>query len=276
MPYVKSTANKDEPVDIYFEDTGSGKAIVMIHGWPLSGSMWEYQVDALLEKGYRCITYDRRGFGRSDYPGGGYDYKTMAGDLHAVLEATDAEDATLVGFSMGGGEIAKYFSGYEAGRIQKAILVSTVLPFMLKTEDNEDGVPQEVFDEMAAGLRQDRPGFLAEFNKGFYSLGENDTILSDAYLNVTMNRACTSSLLATLECATSFATTDFRKDVPAIKVPVLIIHGMDDKIVPIEKSSDKTAKLLPDATYKKYDGAPHGLWYTHKDKLADDIADFVG
>ena len=275
MPYVKSNANKDEPVNIYYEDMGSGKAIVLIHGWPLSGSMWEYQVDALLQKGYRCITYDRRGFGRSDYPGGGYDYKTMAGDLHAVLIATDAEDATLVGFSMGGGEVAKYFSEFEAGRIQKAILVSTVLPFMLKTDDNEDGVPQNVFDGMAEGLRKDRPGFLAEFNKGFYGIKEGDKTISEAYLNIAVNRACTSSLVATLACANSFATTDFRTDMPNIKVPTLIIHGTEDGIVPIDKSSDKTTKLLPDAKYIKYEGAPHGLWYTHKDKLVDDIADFV-
>ena len=274
MPFLASHAS-GEAVNIYYEDLGKGKPIVLIHGWPLSGSMWEYQVTGLLDEGYRVITYDRRGFGKSDYPGTGYDYETLAGDLQSLIAHLNLTDATLVGFSMGGGEIAKYFGKYGGAGVTKTVLISSVLPFMLKTSDNEDGIPQDIFDAMGHGMKTDRPSFLADFTKNFYSVGFINKPISDAYINVAVNNAMTSSPVATLACANSFATTDFRADVVKINVPTLIIHGTEDKIVPIEASSDKTAKLLPAAQYKKYDGAPHGLWFTSQKELLNDLVEFI-
>ena len=274
MPFLVSHAS-GEAVNIYYEDLGKGKPIVLIHGWPLSGSMWEYQVTGLLDEGYRVITYDRRGFGKSDYPATGYDYETLAGDLQSLIAHLNLTDATLVGFSMGGGEIAKYFGKYGGAGVTKTVLISSVLPFMLKTSDNEDGIPQDIFDAMGHGMKTDRPSFLADFTKNFYSVGFINKPISDAYINVAVNNAMTSSPVATLACANSFATTDFRADVVKINVPTLIIHGTEDKIVPIEASSDKTAKLLPAAQYKKYDGAPHGLWFTSQKELLNDLVEFI-
>ncbi|MCW3118759.1 MAG: alpha/beta hydrolase fold protein, partial [Chitinophagaceae bacterium] len=171
MPFIKSSADPGQPINIYYEDQGKGKNVVFIHGWPLSGSMWEYQLTQFIGRGIRCITYDRRGFGKSDYPGGGYDYNTMAGDLKAVLDGLGLNEVTLVGFSMGGGEIAKYFSLYGNARMSKVVLISAVVPYMLKTPDNPDGVPREVFEKMNKAMIADRPSFLAEFNKDFYGVG---------------------------------------------------------------------------------------------------------
>ena len=274
MPFLASHAS-GEAVNIYYEDLGKGKPIVLIHGWPLSGSMWEYQVTGLLDEGYRVITYDRRGFGKSDYPGTGYDYETLAGDLQSLIAHLKLTDATLVGFSMGGGEIAKYFGKYGGAGVIKTVLISSVLPFMLKTSDNEDGIPQDIFDAMGHGMKTDRPSFLADFTNNFYSVGFINKPISDAYINVAVTNAMNSSPVATLACANSFATTDFRADVVKINVPTLIIHGSEDKIVPIEASSDKTAKLLPAAQYKKYDGAPHGLWFTSQKELLNDLVEFI-
>ncbi len=276
MPYFESNAGP-KPVNIYYEDLGGGtKTVVLIHGWPLSGSMWEYQVTTLLENDYRVITYDRRGFGKSGYPAGGYDYVTMAGDLEALLNEVDASDVTLVGFSMGGGEIAKYFSNYGGKRVAKVMLVSSVLPFMLKTDDNPDGVPQDVFDEMAEGVRTDRPTFLESFTKDFYGVSLINKPISDAYLNVAINKAMESSQVATLECAKAFSSTDFRADCPKINVPTLIIHGEKDQTVPIDVAGKKAVELIPGATLKIYDGEPHGLWFTSQKELTQDIMDFAG
>lgn len=275
MPFIQSTQSDSEPVQIYYEDLGKGKPVVFIHGWPLSGSMWEYQLTQLPELGLRCITYDRRGFGKSDYPLNGYNYNTLAGDLKALLNALNLEDVTLVGFSMGGGEIAKYFSLFGGARVSKVVLISSVLPYMLQTADNPDGVPQKVFDEMAKAITADRPTFLEDFNKDFYSFGLANHPVTDAYLNNSLNKAMTSSPIATLACAKAFSSTDFRKDVLTINVPTLIIHGDDDKTVPIKPTSDQTAKMISGSIYKVYKGAPHGLWFTHKEKLNRDLIDFI-
>ena len=230
----------------------------------------------LLEAGYRCITYDRRGFGRSDRPSTGYDYITFAADLKAVIDATGATDITLVGFSMGGGEIAKYFSEFGGAKVSKVVLISSILPFMLLTEDNQDGVPQKVFDEMAEAIKNDRPAFLESFTKDFSNVGLLKSPVSEAYMQQSINVAMQASGVATLKAANSFATTDFRSDLAHIKVPCLIIHGTADKIVPIEKSSDRTSAMMPGATYKKYDGEPHGLFYTSRNELVQDLIAFVG
>lgn len=275
MPFITSSQNNAEPIQIYYEDLGEGKPAVLIHGWPLSGAMWEYQVTALTQAGIRCIVYDRRGFGKSDRPFGKYDYDTLAGDLKALLDELDLKDVTLVGFSMGGGEIAKYFSIYGGARISKVVLVSGVVPYMLKTEDNPDGVPQEAFDKMAKAMMDDRPTFLQGFTKDFYSVGIANHPVTDAYLNSSVNKAMDASVIATLECAKSFSSTDFRKDVPKINVPALIIHGNDDKIVPIQATGEQSAKLIPGSKLVVYEGAPHGLWFTDKEKLNQDLIDFI-
>jgi non-heme chloroperoxidase len=274
MAHLESKAGK-VPVKIYYEDLGQGKPMVLIHGWPLSGSMWEYQVPTLVTRGFRCITYDRRGFGKSDFPVDGYDYNTMAGDLKALLDHLNLQDVTLVGFSMGGGEIAKYFSLYKGERVSKVILVSSVVPYMLKTKDNPEGVPQEIFEQMEAGIRKDRPDFLYEFTKMFYGVDMLNHPVSDAYLNIAVSKAMESSPIATLMCAKAFATTDFRNDVTKINVPTLIIHGDKDNTVPIKATGMEAAKLIPKSQLKIYEGEPHGLWFTQKEMLTDDLANFA-
>ena len=275
MPFIKSSSNVSEPVNIYYEDLGKGKNVVFIHGWPLSGSMWEYQVTTLIKHGIRCITYDRRGFGKSDYPASGYDYDTLAGDLKAIIEGLDLQDVTLVGFSMGGGEIAKYFSLFGGARVKKVVLISAVVPCMLQTEDNPDGVPQEAFDKMAKAMTEDRPTFLEGFNKDFYGVDLLNHPVTEAYLANASNKAMESSPIATIECAKAFATTDFREDVVKINVPTLIIQGKADKIVPIAATGDKSAKLINDAKYFIYEDAPHGLWFTEKETLNNDLIEFI-
>ena len=275
MPFIKSSSNVSEPVNIYYEDIGKGKNVVFIHGWPLSGSMWEYQITTLIKHGIRCITYDRRGFGKSDYPASGYDYNTLAGDLKAIIEGLDLQDVTLVGFSMGGGEIAKYFSLFGGARVKKVVLISAVVPYMLQTEDNPDGVPQEVFDKMAKAMTEDRPTFLESFNKDFYGVDLLNHPVTEAYLANASNKAMESSPIATIECAKAFATTDFREDIVKINVPTLIIHGKADKTVPIAATGDQSSKLIDGATYFIYENAPHGLWFTEKETLNNDLIEFI-
>ena len=275
MPSIKSTQSDGEVVNLYYEDLGKGKNVVFIHGWPLSGAMWEYQVTQLPQQGMRCITYDRRGFGHSDKPFGPYDYDTLAADLKAVLDGLDLQDVTLVGFSMGGGEIAKYFSLYGGARVSKVVLISAVVPYMLNTPDNPEGVPQEMFDKMLKDMTADRPAFLEAFNKDFFGVSVMAHPASDALLQQACNAAMHASPIATIQCAKSFSSTDFRADVPKINVPTLIIHGDKDKIVPIKPTGDQTAKLLPNAIYKVYEGEPHGLWFTAKERLNKDLADFI-
>ena len=275
MPYITSAQNNETPVKIYYEETGTGKSVVFIHGWPLNGAMWEYQMTELSQHGLRCITYDRRGFGKSDWPAAGYDYNTLAFDLKSLLDQLNLTDVTLVAFSMAGGEVAKYFSLHGGERVAKVVLISCVTPYMLKTPDNPDGVPSEVFDKMTAGILQDRPAFMEGFNKDFFGVTLINHPVSSAFLINSLTQVMHSSAIATIACAKAFATTDFRADVPKINVPVLIIHGDADKIVPIDATGDETSEILKDAKYIVYEGAPHGLWYTDKEKLNTDLLDFI-
>lgn len=275
MPFIKSAQAGGQPINIYYEDLGKGKPVVFIHGWPLSGAMWEYQITQLPQQGMRCIAYDRRGFGKSDRPFGEYDYNTLAGDLKSLLDELDLNDVTLVGFSMGGGEIAKYFSLHAGARVSKVVLVSAVVPYMLQTTDNPDGVPQEEFDKMAKAMIEDRPAFMEGFNDDFFGVSMSHHPVSDAFLTNSLIKTMDASPIATLKCAQAFSTTDFRQDVIKINVPTLIIHGDKDKTVPIKPTGEATAKLLPAATFKIYEDAPHGLWYTHKEQLNQDLIDFI-
>lgn len=275
MPYITSAQSNTETVNIYYEEMGSGKNVVFIHGWPLSGSMWEYQMTELPQHGMRCIFYDRRGFGKSDRPYSGYDYDSLAGDLKSLLDELDLKEVTLAGFSMGGGEVARYISLYGSQRISKVVLISTVLPYMLKTEDNPNGVGQMEFDGMAKKMKEDRPDFFENFAKAFFGVSLVSHPVSDAFLANNLTRVMDASPIATLECAKSFSATDFRNDVGKINVPTLIIHGDKDNVVPISASSDESAKRIKGSKYIVYEGAPHGLWYTEKEKLNQDLIDFI-
>ncbi|RYE29808.1 MAG: alpha/beta hydrolase [Sphingobacteriaceae bacterium] len=275
MAFIESKNGTSAPVKIFYQDLGAGKPVVLIHGWPLTSDSWEYQLNELPEHGFRVIAYDRRGFGKSDKPWGNYDYSTLAGDLKALLDELDLHEVTLVGFSMAGGEVVRYLSLYGSERIAKIVLVSSIIPYMLKMDDNPEGVPQEMFDKFEEQLRDDRPKFLATFGKQFY----NDSLLSPAVssemLDWTQMMALTGSGKATLECLKSFSTTDFRTELSSIEVPVLIIHGDNDKTVPIKATSEQAAQFLPEAEYKVYEGAPHGLFITEKEKLTKDLVNFI-
>lgn len=275
MPYIKKNPENNASVNIYFEDLGKGKPIVLIHGWPVSHEMWEYQIDTLVEAGYRCITYDRRGFGQSDKPWDNYDYDTMADDLHEVLLALNLTDVTLVGFSMGGGEVVRYLGRYGSSRISKAVLVSTVVPLLVQTEDHEEGVPREVFDGMIANIKDNRATFLKEFGKGFFSEGVLNKPVSDEIQQWMWNMAMVASPRATTECVRSFSETDFRMDLSTITIPMMIIHGDDDKIVPIKTTSELTSLQLPNAAYYRIEDGPHGLFITHKAELNQLLINFI-
>ncbi len=275
MPYIKTAPDASgNAVNLFYEDLGTGKPVVFIHGWPLNHEMWEYQLSELPLHNLRCIAYDRRGFGKSDRPLKNYDYDTLAADLKALLDQLDLTKVTLVGFSMGGGEIARYIGKYGTDRIEKVVLVSSVTPFRLKTADNPDGAEKATFDETVRKISEDRPAFLVGFGKKFYGVDESNQAVSQPLLDWNQALCLMSSARASMDCVRSFSETDFRKDVQKINVPTLIIHGDADKIVPV-MASKKTAALLPTAKYVIYEGAPHGLFITQKDRLNADLMDFV-
>jgi len=260
---------------LYVKDWGAGRPVIMIHGWPLSADTFDDLAMAVAGAGLRAVAYDRRGFGRSSQPWSGYDYDTLAGDLAAVVEATDAHDATLVGFSMGGGEVARYLSRYGSERISQAVLIGSVVPFMLKTADNPAGVDQAMFDKAAAGIREDRAKFWTAFFGDFSGVGYLTQPVSDEVIAWSARLAMQASLKATLDCAAAFASTDFRPDLPAFTMPTLIIHGTGDKTVPIATSARAAAAAIGGSTLLEYDGAPHGLLASHKQRLIDDVLTFV-
>jgi non-heme chloroperoxidase len=261
---------------LHVKEAGSGSPVVLIHGWPLTGDMFEYQTLALIEAGYRVITYDRRGFGNSAHPAAGYDYDTFADDLSAVLDASDVQGATLVGFSMGGGEIARYLSRHGSGRVKKAVLISSVVPFLLKGDDNPEGVEATVFDDMKSQVRKDRFDFLQSFAKQFYGVGWVTSPVSEGVLDWTFVLALMASPKATIDCIDAFGRTDFRPDLASFTMPTLIIHGTADKTVPIDATGRAAAKAIRGAKLIEYDGEPHGLFATAPDRLNADLISFIG
>jgi non-heme chloroperoxidase len=274
MKYVKTNDTTGEEVQLSYKDYGQGRPVVLIHGWPMSKDMWEYQIDDLVNAGLRVIKYDRRGFGKSDKPWNGYDYDTFAADLNAIMEKLDLRDAVLVGFSMGGGEVVRYLTRYGTDRVSKIVLVSSVTPYLLKTPGNPEGVDEGVFADMIAGIKKDRIGFLADFGKMFFGVTKLSHPLSEPLLHYYLELCAVALPRATVQCVLAFGHTDFRSDVQNITVPTLIIHGDSDKIVPIEVSGARVAKMLPQAVYKVYEGAPHGLFYTHREQLNADLVAF--
>ena len=272
MAYVVT----QDGTEIFYRDLGAGKPVVLIHGWPLNGDSWDKKANFLAEHGLRVIEYDRRGFGRSGQPWSGYDYDTLASDLNKLLEELDLRDATLVGFSMGGGEVVRYLSRYGTSRVSKAVLVSAVTPYLLKTSDNPDGVEAKVFEEIEENLLKDRPAFLSEFGPKFYGRSVVHHTVSEPVLEWTQSMALTGSLHSTLQTAKSWSSTDFREEMKSITIPVLVIHGTSDNTVPIDASGRRSVKILPNATLTEYDGEPHGLFLTAADRLNEELLHFVG
>jgi non-heme chloroperoxidase len=271
MAYITT---RDE-TRLYIKDWGSGPPVILIHGWPLSADSWDDQAMAIADAGLRAIAYDRRGFGRSDQPWSGYEYDTLADDLASVIEVTGATDAALVGFSMGGGEIARYMSRHGGKNVAAAVLVSSIVPYMLKTAENPEGVDQTTFDQMTEGMEQDRAHFFNGFFKDFYGFGFVSKPVSEEVLEWSRQIAMQASLKATLACANAFATTDFRPDLASFSVPTLIIHGTNDKTVPIDATGRAAARGIANAELIEYQGSPHGVFATDKERLTDDLLSFL-
>lgn len=260
---------------LYVKIWGHGHPVIMMHGWPLSADSFDDLSLAIANAGMQAISYDRRGFGRSDQPWTGYDYDTLADDLADVIEQTGAKEATLLGFSMGGGEVARYLSRHDGKHVKQAILVASVVPYMLKTDSNPDGVDASVFAEMTKGMTDDRAKFWTGFFKDFFGVGLMSKPVSDETLEWARATSMQAGLWPTLACAKAFATTDFRDDLQSFKVPTLIIHGDADKTVPIDTSARKAAIGIPHAKLIEYEGAPHGLFASHKERLIADVLAFL-
>ncbi|ARS53926.1 alpha/beta fold hydrolase [Kushneria konosiri] len=275
MAYANIVDSSNNVIDLYYQDCGEGPAVVLIHGWPLSHRMWEYQINALTEAGYRCIAYDRRGFGDSEKPWQGYDYDTLADDLAGLLEHLDIREATLVGFSMGGGEVARYLGRHGSKRVSRAVLIGAVTPYMLKTEDNPEGVDQSIFDDMLANVKADRPGFLGGFGKLFVNHEGSAPTLSNELLAYNQSIANFASPRATQECIKAFGFTDFRQDLESIDVPTLVIHGDDDQIVPLAASGQRSSDMIKNARLEVVKDGPHGLNFTHAKELNTLLIDFL-
>ncbi|MET9787680.1 alpha/beta fold hydrolase [Streptomyces canus] len=275
MPYIAVGEENSAPIELYYEDHGTGQPVVLIHGYPLDGHSWEKQVPVLLEAGHRVITYDRRGFGRSSQPTTGYDYDTFAADLDKVLTSLDLTDAVLVGFSMGTGEVGRYLGTYGSGRVAKAVFLASLEPFLLKTDDNPTGVDQAVFDGILDAVTKDRYAYFDAFYQDFYNLDETlGSRISEAALRNSWNVAAGASAHASVACVPTWIT-DFRADVAKIDVPSLIVHGTGDRILPIDSTGRPFHALLPSAEYVEIEGAPHGLLWTYAEEVNAALLSFL-
>jgi non-heme chloroperoxidase len=276
MPYITVGTENSGNIDLYYEDRGSGKPVVLIHGYPLNGASWEKQTAALLAAGHRVVTYDRRGFGKSSQPATGYNYDTFAEDLRQLVTKLELRDFALAGFSMGGGEVARYIGKYGSKGVSSAVFISAVPPFLLKTPDNPQGVDGSVFDGIQKAVAADRYAFFTEFFKNFYNtdllLGKR---ISEQAVQASWNVAAGASATASLACVATWHE-DFRKDLARIDVPTLVIHGDADRILPIDASGLRTAKLIDGARLLVVQGGPHCITWTHADELNRELVDFLG
>jgi pimeloyl-ACP methyl ester carboxylesterase len=287
MPKVTVGRENTGDIKIYYTDHGTGQPVVLIHGYPLSGRAWDKQVPALLEAGYRVITYDRRGFGQSSQPITGYDYDTFAADLHALLEHLDLRDAVLVGHSMGTGEVTRYLASYGPGehhglqlghhrpRVAKGVLVSPIPPYLLQTPDNPDGVPQSLFDGFTAAATGDTPAWMKGFLDTYYNIDTlRGTLVSDQAYQAAWNLAVTASATAAIACIATW-TTDFRPDLPKIDVPILVLHGDADQVLPLDKTSKRLPGLIHDVELTVIEGGPHAIPWTHASQVNTALLDFL-
>ena len=262
-------------IELYYEDHGTGQPAVLIHGWPLSGASWEKQTAALLAAGHRVITYDRRGFGRSSKPAIGYNYDTFAADLNTVLTTLDLKSVALVGFSMGSGEITRYIGKYGTDRVRKAVLIGTLGPYLVKTADNPEGVDPGVFDGIRTAIKADRPAFLMEFLRNFYNYDvTGGKLVSERVLEDNWNVGAGASATGTLACVDAWIE-DFRKDIPRNTVPTLILHGDADRILPTEATARRQAKMIKGAKFVELPGGPHGVLWTHADRVNSELVSFL-
>lgn len=276
MAFIHVGTENTAPIELYYEDVGAGRPVVLIHGWPLSGRSWESQVGPLVEAGYRVITYDRRGFGKSSQPWEGYDYDTLAADLNTLMEKLDLHDATLVGFSMGGGEVARYLGTYGSSRVAGAVFAAAVPPYLYKTDDNsEGGLDDATIEQFEAGVTGDRLAFMDDFSSNFFSTEEGGLLVSEAARIYHRDLAWGASPKGTLDCIAAFGRTDFRADLERIDIPTLVIHGDADGIVPLEVSGKRTAESIPDASLVVIAGGPHGINATHADEFNRALIEFL-
>lgn len=275
MPYVTVGKENSGDIDLYYEDHGSGAPVVLIHGYPLNGSSWEKQTAALVAAGQRVITYDRRGFGRSSQAATGYNYDTFAADLHALVTKLELRDFALAGFSMGGGEVVRYIGKYGSKGVRKAVILSGVPPFLLKGEDNPEGVDGSVFRGIEQAVAADRYAFFTEFFKNFYN---TDVLLgkrvSEQAVQASWNVAAGASATASLACVATWHE-DFRKDVARVDVPTLVMHGDADRILPIGASGQRTGKLIAGARYSVIKGGPHCITWTHAEEVNQELVNFL-
>ena len=275
MPYVTVGQENSGSVELYYEDHGSGRPVVLIHGYPLSGRAWDRQVPFLLDAGYRVVTYDRRGFGKSSQPATGYDYDTFAADLRALLTTLDLNDVTLVGHSMGTGEVTRYLGRFGSERIAKGVLVSPIPPYLLQAPDNPDGVPASVFAGFIETARHDTPAWMKGFLEGFYNFDKlRGSLVSDQAYQASWNLAATASATAAVACISTWAT-DFRSDLASIDVPVLAIHGDDDQVLPISKTTDRLPGMVKDLETVVIEGGPHAIPWTHADQVNSSLQKFL-
>jgi len=276
MPHITVGKENSGDIQLYYEDHGSGQPVVLIHGYPLSGASWEKQVPVLLDAGYRVITYDRRGFGKSSQPTEGYNYDTFAEDLHKLVTQLKLHDFTLVGFSMGGGEVARYIGKYGSKGVSQAVIISSVVPYLLKTGDNPEGVDASVFAGIEKAVAADRYAFFTGFFQNFYNtdllLGKR---VSEQAVQANWNIAASSSATASLACVATWHE-DFRKDLERVDVPTLVIHGDDDHIVPLVAAGARTAKMIKGARLHVVKGGPHGVTWTHAEEVNTQLLSFLG
>ncbi len=275
MPYVKVGQENTGSIELYYEDHGSGRPVVLIHGYPLSGRAWDKQLMVLLEDGHRVITYDRRGFGKSSQPVTGYDYDTFANDLHVLLETLDLRNVTLVGHSMGTGEVTRYLGRYGSQRVARGVLVSPIPPFLLQSGDNPEGLPASLFDGFIQNARQDNAAWMAGFLDNFFNIDKfRGTLVSDQYYNSCFNMAVSAGATGTVACIPTWET-DFRGDLPKIDIPMLVIQGNDDRVLPYDKTGQRLPGLIKDVQLVTIDQGPHAIAWTHADQVNTALLKFM-
>jgi non-heme chloroperoxidase len=275
MPYVTVGEENSGSIELYYEDHGSGQPVVLVHGFPLNGASWEKQVPVLLDAGYRVITYDRRGFGKSSQPTTGYDYDTFTADLTTLVDTLDLRDMILAGFSMGTGEVTRYLGTHGSERVVKAALLAPIPPFLLRTDDNPEGVPGEVFDGLEQAIRDDRPAFLNSFLDDFNNVDVfRGTRISDQAWQQQFIVGVGASPIGTLRCVKSWLT-DFRADLPNIDVPVLVVHGTADRILPIDATARRLPGRIKDMRLIEVEGGPHNIGWTHPEDVNAALLDFL-